>query len=390
MRPFRPVLLAGAVAALAACSDQAPLASGPSGAEPAPLRSAAAGRGIEGRYVVVLNAGADPRAVAAVAGVEPGFVYTAALVGFAAELSAGQLTALRHNPAVDYVEQDQEMSVQATQSPAPWGLDRIDQRNLPLSNSYTYTSPGSSVRAYIIDSGIRAGLTAQFGSRVQNVYDAVGDGQNGNDCNGHGTHVAGIVGSVGYGVAKGVALRGVRAVNCSGTGTTAGIIASVDWVRVNAVRPAVANMSLGGGLSTALNTAVDNLANSGVFISVGAGAENQNACNVSPASAAGAFAVAATTSTDARASYSNYGSCVDIFAPGSSIPSVWLDGTTRTLSGTSMAAPHAAGVAALYKATYGETATSTLDAWLKNNATLGKVTGAGTGSANRLLYKAAL
>ena len=390
MRPFRPVLLVGAVAALAACSDQGPVASAPAAAEPAPLRSAAPGRAVEGRYVVVLRAGADPRSVAAVAGVEPGFVYTAALVGFAAELNAGQLDALRHNPAVEYVEQDQEMAVQATQSPAPWGLDRIDQRNLPLSNSYTYTSLGAGVRAYIIDSGIRTGLTAQFGSRVQNVYDAVGDGQNGEDCNGHGTHVAGIVGSVGYGVAKGVALRGVRAVNCAGSGTTSGIIASVDWVRVNAVRPAVANMSLGGGLSSALNTAVNNLANSGVFISVGAGSENGSACNVSPAGAASAFTVAATTSTDARASYSNYGTCVDVFAPGSSIPSVWLDGTSRTLSGTSMAAPHAAGVAALYKATHGETATSTLDAWLKNNATLGKVTNPGTGSANRLLFKGTL
>ncbi len=201
MRPFRPVLLAGAVAALAACSDQGPVASAPTAAEPAPLRSAAPGRAVEGRYVVVLHPGADPRSVAAVAGVDPGFVYTAALVGFAAELNAGQLTALRHNPAVEYVEQDQEMAVQATQSPAPWGLDRIDQRSLPLSNSYTYTSLGAGVRAYIIDSGIKTGLTAQFGSRVQNVYDAVGDGQNGEDCNGHGTLVAGIVGSVGYGVA---------------------------------------------------------------------------------------------------------------------------------------------------------------------------------------------
>ncbi len=390
MRPFRPALLAGAALALAACSEQGPVASAPAAPEPAPLRSAAPGRAVEGSYVVVLSPGADPRAVAAVARVAPGFVYAAALNGFAAELSAGQLAALRHHPAVEYVEEDQEVSVQATQSPAPWGLDRIDQRSLPLSNSYTYASTGSSVRAYVIDSGIKTGLTAQFGSRVQNVYDAVGDGQNGEDCNGHGTHVAGIVGSVGYGVAKGVALRGVRAVNCAGSGTTSGIIASVDWVRVNAVRPAVANMSLGGGLSSALNTAVNNLAGSGVFISVGAGGENGNACNTSPAGAASAFTVAATTSTDARASYSSYGTCVDAFAPGSSIPSVWLDGTARTLSGTSMAAPHAAGVAALYKSTYGETATSTLDAWLKNNATPGKVTNAGTGTPNRLLYKAGL
>ena len=349
MRSFRPALLAGSLAALAACSDGGPAASAPPAAEPAPLRSAAPGKAVEGAYVVVLREGADPRSVAAVAGVEPGFVYAAALNGFSARLSGGQLTALRHNPAVDYVEQDQEMVVQYVQTSPPWNLDRIDQRSLPLDGRYVYNSLGGGVRAYVIDSGLQANHP-EFGGRAQNVYDAVGDGQNGNDCNGHGTHVAGIVGSVKYGVAKGVALRGVRAVNCSGSGTTSGIIASVDWVRVNAVRPAVANLSLGGGFSSALNTAVNNLATSGVFISVGSGAENQSACNVSPASAASAFTVAATTSTDARASYSNYGSCIDIFAPGSSILSTWIGSTTRTLSGTSMAAPHAAGVAALYKA----------------------------------------
>ncbi|MEW5931283.1 MAG: S8 family peptidase [Gemmatimonadota bacterium] len=389
MRSFRPALLAGSLAALAACSDGGPVASAPVAAGPAPLRSAAPGKAVEGAYVVVLREGADPRSVAAVAGVEPGIVYAAALNGFAARLSEGQLTALRHNPAVDYVEQDQEMVVQYVQTSPPWNLDRIDQRNLPLDGRYVYNSLGSGVRAYVIDSGLQANHP-EFGGRAQNVYDAVGDGQNGNDCNGHGTHVAGIVGSVKYGVAKGVALRGVRAVNCSGSGTTSGIIASVDWVRANAAKPAVANLSLGGGFSSALNTAVNNLAASGVFVSVGAGAENQSACNVSPASAASAFTVAATTSTDARASYSNYGSCIDIFAPGSSILSTWIGSTTRTLSGTSMAAPHAAGVAALYKATYGETATATLDSWLKSNATLNKVTSAGTGSPNRLLYKAAL
>ena len=218
------------------------------------------------------------------------------------------------------------------------------------------------------------------------MYDALGG--NGQDCNGHGTHVAGIIGATSYGVANRVSLHGLRVLNCSGSGTTSAIIAAIDWVRVNRVNPAVANLSLGGGFSSALNTAVNNLANSGVFVSVGAGGENQSACNSSPASAAAAMTVAASTSTDAKASYSSYGSCVDIYAPGSSIISTWHTGTaaTSTLSGTSMAAPHAAGAAARYKATYGNAATATIDTWIKNRATLNVITGNPTGTPNRLLY----
>ncbi|MBV9772361.1 MAG: S8 family peptidase, partial [Gemmatimonadetes bacterium] len=328
MRQFRPALLAGAVAALAACSDQTPVAvSTPE--RVAPLRAAAA-HGIPGEYIVVLREGADPRSVAAVAGVTPEFVYTATINGFAAALNAGQLTALQHNPNVDYVEQDQAMQAQAV----PWNLDRIDQHNLPLNGQYNVLTTASNVTAYIIDSGIYTAHTL-FGGRAQNVYDYAGG--TGADCNGHGTHVAGIVGAVTYGVAKGVRLRGVRVIDCNGSGTTAGIIAGLDWVRTNAVKPAVANMSVGGGFSSTLNTAVTNLANSGVFISVGAGAEAQSACNVSPASAAAAFTTAASTSTDQAASYSNFGSCVDIYAPGSNITSTWLNGGTNTISGTSMA-----------------------------------------------------
>jgi subtilisin family serine protease len=218
------------------------------------------------------------------------------------------------------------------------------------------------------------------------VYDALGG--NGQDCNGHGTHVAGIIGAASYGVANQVRLHGLRVLNCTGSGTISAIIAAIDWVRVNRVNPAVANLSLGGGFSSALNTAVNNLANSGVFVSVGAGGDAGNACNVSPASAASAMTVAASTSTDARASYTNYGSCVDIYAPGSSIISTWHTTTsaTNTISGTSMAAPHAAGVAARYKATYGNAATVTIDSWIKNRATLNKITGNPTGTPNRLLY----
>ncbi len=387
MRQFRPALLAGAVAAVAACSDQGPVASA-AAPEEAPLLSAsAAGRAVEGSYIVVLKEGENPRSVAAIAGVEPRFVYTAVLNGFAATLNRGQLNALRHNRAVASVEEDQVVETKSTQLNAPWGLDRIDQRSRPLDGKYNYTSTGSSVRAYIIDTGIYT-AHPEFGTRAQNVYDALGG--NGQDCNGHGTHVAGIVGSTTYGVAKQVQLRGIRAVNCSGSGTTSGIIASIDWVRLNAQKPAVANLALGGGFSSTLNTAVNNLANSGIFVAVVAGGENQNACNVSPASAAAAFTTGASTSTDARASFSNYGSCVDGFAPGSSITSTWLGGGTNTLSGASMASAFVTGVAALYKSVFGDAASATVDSWLKSNATANVLTNVPAGTPNRLLYKSTL
>lgn len=374
--------------AVGACSDQPsePQAAGSN--KPAPVYSVN-GNEIDGSYVVVLKDGADPTSVAAVAGIRPNYVYTAALNGFAAELNQGQLNALQHNPNVDYIEPDQEFTADATVTAASWGLDRIDQRNLPLSGTYTYNATASAVRAYVIDTGIYTSHT-QFGSRASNVYDALGG--NGQDCNGHGTHVAGTIGGSSYGVARAVLLRGVRVLNCSGSGSTSGIIAAVDWVRVNRINPAVANLSLGGGYSSSLNTAINNLANSGVFVAVAAGNENQNACNVSPASAASAYTTAASTSTDAKASYSNYGSCVDGYAPGSSIKSAWIGSTsaTNTISGTSMASPHVAGAAALYKATYGNVASSTIVSWINTNATANVITGNISGTPNRLLYKASL
>jgi subtilisin family serine protease len=263
-----------------------------------------------------------------------------------------------------------------------WGLDRIDQRNRPLSNSYTYTNTASNITAYIIDTGIQANHP-QFGTRAQAVY-------GGSDCHGHGTHVAGTIGSTTYGVAKNVRLRGVRVLGCSGTGSYSAIIAGIDWVRLNATKPAVANMSLGGGFSSAINTAVTNLVNSGVFVAVAAGNENQNACNVSPASATGVFTTASSTSTDAKSSFSNWGSCVEAYAPGSSITSTWINSGTATISGTSMASPHVAGVAALYKGTYGDASASTISNWLISNATTGVITGNPSGTPNRLLYKSTL
>jgi subtilisin family serine protease len=387
MKLSKTAVTLGAVLALAACSDsQSPVSA--RAPEVAPLLSASV-NGIEGQYIVVLNEGADPRSVAAVAGVEPGFVYTAALNGFSASLNHGQLTALRHNPNVEYVEQDAMAGIAITQSGATWGLDRIDQTSNTLNGTYVYNTTASNVTAYVIDTGILPTHT-QFGTRAASVYNSAGGSAN--DCNGHGTHVAGTIGGTTHGVAKGVRIRGVKVLGCSGSGSYSGIIAGVDWVRLNATKPAVANMSLGGGYNSSLNTAVNNLANSGVFVAVASGNSNANACNYSPASAANVTSVNASTSSTAKASYSNYGSCTHLYAPGSSITSTWHTSTTatNTISGTSMASPHVAGVGALYLAGNPSASNSTVRSWIINNATTGVVSGNPSGTANRLLYKAAL
>ena len=363
----------------------------PNGEAPLYLKGS---EGVPGQYIVVFHDETeDPvnrgRAKAAAVGAQMKFVYGSALKGFAAELDNGALAALRRDPDVAYVEQDQTVTITATQTGATWGIDRIDQRNRPLSGTYTYNSSGAGVYVYIIDTGI---LTShgQFGGRAANVYDSFGG--NGTDCNGHGTHVAGTVGGSTYGVAKGVQLRGVRVLNCSGSGSWSGIIAGMDWVRSNRQNPAVANMSLGGGFSSAVNTAANNLANSGVFVAVASGNSNRSACNYSPASASAVISVNASTSSDAKASFSNYGSCTHLYAPGQSITSAWIgsNSATRSISGTSMASPHVAGVAALYKAVNGNQSSSTVRSWLINNATTGVITGNRTGTPNRLLYKSTL
>jgi subtilisin family serine protease len=364
------------------------------GAGRAPVIGRGAAGTIRGRYIVVLKKGADRQAVTRIAGnvrasgARIHYTYGAALKGFAATLSLSAVNALTRDPRVAYIQADRVIRIDATQTPATWGLDRIDQRALPLSNSYTYNATGLGVKAYIIDTGLRF-THSEFGGRAVSGFDAV-DGGTADDCNGHGTHVAGTVGGATYGVAKQVSLVAVRVLDCNGSGSTSGVAAGIDWVTANhaAGQPAVANMSLGGGPDTVLDTAVRNSIADGVSYSIAAGNSNANACNYSPARVAEAITVGSTTSTDARSSFSNIGTCLDLFAPGSTITSSWYtsDTATNTISGTSMATPHVAGVAALYlQGAPSSTPQQTRDA-LVNSATSGVVTGAGSGSPNRLLY----
>jgi aqualysin 1 len=372
--------------------NQSSIGSGSSGL--APVIGLDKPSAIEGRYIVVFDEAA-PAAAASVARVGARALgakilhrYSHALDGFSARLSQSAVQALRSNPHVAFIEADSRVHASDTQSPATWGLDRIDQRNRPLSNSYTYNATGAGVTAYIIDTGIRFSHT-QFGGRAVTGFDSV-DGGSADDCNGHGTHVAGTVGGSVHGVAKGVRLVGVRVLNCQGSGSNSGVIAGVDWVTGNhsAGQPAIANMSLGGGANTALDNAVNNSIADGVSYAVAAGNSNANACNSSPSRVAAAMTVGSTTSSDARSSFSNFGTCLDVFAPGSSITSTWhtSNTATNTISGTSMASPHVAGVAALYLQGSPSASPATVRNAIVNSATPGVLSGVGSGSPNLLLY----
>ncbi|WP_189601039.1 S8 family peptidase [Streptomyces lateritius] len=380
-------LAAGLQFAASPTAQGAPTAQ--AGAPAGDLRLAPASLAVENSWIVVLKDGSTH---ATDLGVTPKHVYRTALKGFSTTMSRAKAASLAADPRVAYVEQNATVRVAETQPGATWGLDRVDQRDLPLSTTYTYSRTASNVTAYIIDTGIRTSHS-EFGGRATVGTDTVGGGQNGQDCQGHGTHVAGTVGGAKYGVAKAAKLVAVRVLDCTGSGTTAGVIAGVDWVTANAVKPAVANMSLGGGVNTSLDDAVKRSIASGVSYAVAAGNGNilgwpANACNYSPARVPAAITVGATDSADKRASFSNYGTCVDLFAPGVSVTSAWKDNdtATNTISGTSMATPHTAGVAALYLSANPTASPAQVRDALVNNATSGKVQDPRTGSPNKLLH----
>jgi subtilisin family serine protease len=348
--------------------------------------------GIAGQYIVVLKgdksqASEKSEKLIKKYGGKTKHVFKNAIGGYAVEMDDSTAINLSQDEDVEYVEQDIPMQANATQSSAPWGLDRIDQRERSLNSTYTYNAMGNGVSVYVIDTGIRT-THSDFGGRASLAYTTISDGRGAGDCNGHGTHVAASIGGNTYGVAKGVRLYAVRVLGCNGSGSNSGVIAGVDWVAANRRGPTVVNMSLGGGASTALDTAVKNAIASGVTFAVAAGNENANACNSSPARVPTAITVGATNSSDSRASFSNWGSCLDVFAPGESIRSAWYTSDTAlaTLSGTSMASPHVAGVAALYLEANPTATPAAVDSGLKASATTGKVTSLGTGSPNVFLY----
>ncbi|QIQ07232.1 S8 family peptidase [Streptomyces liangshanensis] len=376
--------------------------------EPAPLIHAA--DPVPGQYIVTLDPLVDPAAAARKLGVKPDFLYSKVLNGFAVPLTPIELRLIRQAPGVTSVEEDAKVSASGSMTAAvpprtaalpsrtaaapprttlgpasTWGLDRVDQRKLPLDGTFTTAGDGAGVNAYILDTGIDYGHS-EFGGRATFGFDAVGDGRRGADCNGHGTHVAGTVGGTTYGVARKANLVSVRVLNCEGQGENSGVIAGLDWVARNAVQPAVLNGSVGGDKSTALNQVTNALHDRGVLPVLAAGNSAKDACGVSPASAPKAVTVGASDRRDAQADFSNWGTCVDLYAPGEDILSAKLGGGSVTLDGTSMAAPHVAGVAVLYKEAHPTAAPAEVAGFLETASTKDVLSKLGKGSPDALLF----
>jgi subtilisin family serine protease len=369
-------------------------------------------RAVPDQYIVTLKPSLSTTTALRQLGLTPLFTYEKVLRGFAVVLTPSQLNYVRAFPGIEAVEENSTVTVDPSEvasrlgartgpggaagpdrtRPTParvraesWGLDRIDQRTLPLDNEFTVTGTGRGVTAYIVDTGIET-ANSEFGGRATNGFDVIGDGRNGQDCNGHGTHVAGTTGGANYGVARGSSLVGVRVLDCQGSGTTAGVVAGFDWVAKNATQPAVLNASLGGSASTAVDTAVNSVSDAGVLPVVAAGNEAQDACAVSPARAEGALAVGATDRRDGQTDFSNFGECLAIYAPGADIVSAKLGGGSIAHSGTSMASPHVTGVAALYKERNPGATPGNIAGWLASEATEDTISRLGPGSPDLLLY----
>lgn len=376
-----------------------------------PLKTIEEANRIKDHYIIVLKEGSTERQTAQVIsalaheqqrgsnlkGIRERAAYHARLAslhggriqhvfqGLAARLSAAELALLRRHPDISYIEEDGIVNGTLTQSSPTWGIDRIDQSNLPLDSKYTYAYTGSGVNVYVIDSGIRISHS-DFEGRASNAFSAIGQNDF-TDCAGHGTHVAGTIGSKTYGVAKKARLYAVRVLDCSNSGSASGLISGIDWVRGNAQRPAVASMSIGGGVYTALDQAIANLVTSGVTAVVAGGNDNSNSCNFSPARSPSAITVGATTQNDQKASFSNWGTCLDIFAPGESITSLGIKSDTATdvMSGTSMATPHVSGVVAQYLEKNPRATPAEVTQYLISIAVANKIQSPGTGSPNKLL-----